>query len=124
MAAALAAALAFWYLYTRLYWTFAGIHATLPPCPFLLLTGHPCPFCGGTRSFASIWQGDLGRALHFHPLGPLYFAAGLAMAGLALWTLGSGRRLVLGLDQAGERAAYLVLGTLILGAWAVKLAGI
>lgn len=69
-----AATLAGWMGYTRLFTPLLRAHATLPECPFLLLTGHPCPFCGGTRSFAYVWQGDWLRAVRMYPLGPLLFA--------------------------------------------------
>jgi hypothetical protein len=76
--AGLFAGLLVWMVYTRYFLTAQALHATLPPCPFLLVTGHPCPFCGGTRSFASMWQGDLGRAAALYPLGPALFCAALA----------------------------------------------
>jgi hypothetical protein len=63
-----------WLLYTRVFWGLQSAHATLPPCPFLYLTGHPCPFCGGTRSFAYMWRGDMTDAFRYYPLGPVLFA--------------------------------------------------
>ena len=47
-----------WLLYTRVFWMLHSAGATFPTCPFLLLTGQPCPLCGGTRSFAQMWQAD------------------------------------------------------------------
>jgi hypothetical protein len=64
-----------WMLYTKLYGVLHGAHATLPVCPFLQITGHPCPFCGGTRSFAYVWNGDLIHAVRLYPLGPAMFVA-------------------------------------------------
>ena len=119
-AAGVLAALLAWYAYTRFYWSVAGLHGALPPCPFLLLTGVPCPFCGVTRSFASIWQGDLGRALHFHPLGPLYFGAGLVAVAVAGWAVLSGRLLRVHLSQRVERAGYLAAAALVMGGWLLK----
>jgi len=73
-----------WLGYTRVYWALSVGHMTLPPCPFYYLTGHPCPFCGGTRSFAYMWEGDVANAVRLYPLGPLLFAGSLvAVAGLA-----------------------------------------
>jgi Protein of unknown function (DUF2752) len=82
---ALLGGLVLWLGYTRIYWTIQATHLTLPPCPFYYLTGHPCPFCGGTRSFAYMWQGDVSDAVRLYPLGPALFAGTLAgVAGLAV----------------------------------------
>jgi hypothetical protein len=66
--------LALWLVYTRVFWGIHASHFVLPPCPFYYLTGHPCPFCGGTRSFAYMWQGDISDAVRLYPLGPALFA--------------------------------------------------
>jgi hypothetical protein len=74
-----------WLAYTRVFWTLHITHMTLPPCPFYYLTGHPCPFCGGTRSFAYMWQGDFADAVRLYPLGPALFAGSVVgVAGLAM----------------------------------------
>jgi len=70
-----------WLAYTRVFWVLQAAHLTMPTCPFYLLTGHPCPFCGGTRSFAYMWQGDLADAVRLYPLGPVLFAGTLTGAG-------------------------------------------
>jgi hypothetical protein len=44
-------------------------------CPFLMVTGYPCPFCGGTHAGV-----DLGRG---HPLAALR-ASPLAVSGAAV----------------------------------------
>jgi hypothetical protein len=78
------AGLLVWLVYTRFYFLLHTSHVALPPCPFYYLTGHPCPFCGGTRSFAYMWQGDLANAVRLYPLGPLFFMGALTgAAGLA-----------------------------------------
>ena len=51
-----------WLFYTRVYWILQAAHLGMPPCPFYYMTGHPCPFCGGTRSFAYMWRGDIAEA--------------------------------------------------------------
>ncbi len=82
---ALLGGLLLWLGYTRIYWTIQAAHMTLPPCPFYYLTGHPCPFCGGTRSFAYMWQGDISDAVRLYPIGPALFAGTLAgVGGLAV----------------------------------------
>lgn len=70
----IAAALLLWLGYTRIYWVLQAAHVSAPPCPFYYLTGHPCPFCGGTRSFAYMWQGDVSDSVRLYPLGPALFA--------------------------------------------------
>src|SRR5207249_10597207 len=64
------AVLAGWLLYTRIYWALQAAHLSAPPCPFLYLTGHPCPFRGGTRAFAHTWHGDPPDSARLHPLRP------------------------------------------------------
>src|SRR2546428_7676981 len=60
---AIAGALILWLVYTRIFWVLEAAHLSAPPCPFYYLTGHPCPFCGGTRSFAYMWRGDISYAV-------------------------------------------------------------
>lgn len=73
--------LVLWLVYTRVYWALHTTHFILPPCPFYYLTGHPCPFCGGTRSFAYMWQGDLADSVRLYPLGPALFVGTILSAG-------------------------------------------
>ena len=40
-------------------------------CPFRIITGIPCPGCGMTRAFTSLFHFDLTRAFLYHPLFPL-----------------------------------------------------
>ena len=76
--------LALWLVYTRVYWALHASHFVFPPCPFYYMTGHPCPFCGGTRSFAYMWQGDISNAVRLYPLGPALFTGTvLGVGGLA-----------------------------------------
>src|SRR2546423_12872287 len=60
-----------WLVYTRLYWVLHAAHLSAPPCPFYYLTGHPGPFCGGTRALAYTWSGDIPDAVRLYPLGPV-----------------------------------------------------
>jgi hypothetical protein len=110
-----------WMVYTRVFWMAHAVHATLPPCPFLTVTGHPCPFCGGTRSFAYTWQGDLPRALALYPLGPLLFVATLlAIVALAAALLAN-RDLVVRVPDRLARALFgAALGVLAVS-WFFKL---
>jgi hypothetical protein len=110
-----------WLAYTRIYWTISMSHLTLPPCPFYYLTGHPCPFCGGTRSFAYMWQGDIADAVRLYPLGPLLFAGSLAaVAGLATGIV-SGRTWTPKLTQLHWRLLIVGVVTSVALSWALKL---
>jgi hypothetical protein len=108
-------------VYTRFFWPAHAVHATLPSCPFLALTGHPCPFCGGTRSFAFMWQGDVGRAAALYPLGPLLFAGTLAAIPLVAVAVVADRDVAVRLPDRLRRALLGVgLGTLGVS-WVLKL---
>ena len=61
-----------------------------PPCPFQLLTGWNCPFCGGLRMTHDLLHGDLGAAV----VDNVFALVGLPL--LAIWVLWRIRR--------GERA--------------------
>ena len=44
------------------------LSSSIPVCPVANLTGHPCPGCGLTRATLACVHGQLGEAVHFHPL--------------------------------------------------------
>jgi hypothetical protein len=107
-------ALTVWMIYTRFFWALHQAHATLPPCPFLRLTGHPCPFCGGSRSFAEMWRGHVAHAAQLYPLGPALFVMTLvAIPALAII-------LVVGRDLRIPRPLVVVGGSVGVVALAVS----
>ena len=110
-----------WLGYTYLYPGLHLAHTTLPACPFLAITGHPCPFCGGTRSFSATWRGDIGASLHYYPLGPLLFLACIGVAAYALFALAGRRSLRLQLTHRVERWLTVAGVSLISASWALKL---
>jgi hypothetical protein len=59
-------------------------------CPFNALTGLPCPGCGLTRAFVCIAHGHLLEAVHWHPLAPVVFMAGIValVDNAARWSTG------------------------------------
>ena len=61
-----------------------------PPCPFRLLTGWNCPFCGGLRMTHDLLHGDVGAAV----VDNVFALVGLPL--LAIWVVWRIRR--------GERA--------------------
>lgn len=44
-------------------------------CPIKFVTGISCPFCGMTRAWTQVLEGNLAMAFYYHPLfvlGPLF----------------------------------------------------
>ena len=114
------AALGLWLVYTRLYWALHAAHLSMPPCPFYYLTGHPCPFCGGTRSFAYMWEGDIADAVRLYPLGPALFAGTvLGMGGLGAGLV-TGRTWSPRLTSRQWRLLTIFATSLVLISWALK----
>jgi hypothetical protein len=117
----LLAGLVLWLVYTRFFWPLHAMHTTLPACPFLTITGHPCPFCGGTRSFAYLWDGDLTRAVLLYPLGPLLFVGTFVAIPVLAAALLTDRDLTVRLpDHLRRPLAGAGIGVLAVS-WALKL---
>ena len=53
------------YLYLKNYYSLPGIS-----CPFMQITGLPCPTCFLTRSTCLALQGDLENSFRMHIFGP------------------------------------------------------
>lgn len=83
-------------------------------CPFLQLTGKPCPGCGGLRAVNDLTRGDVVGAISSNAL-----AVGLVVAvGLAwlLWTVRSLRGQRAPMISLGLRTGVLVIAvTLVFG---------
>lgn len=110
-----------WLAYTFLYPSLRTFRTVLPTCPFLLVTGHPCPFCGGTRSFSAMWRGDLLHALRLYPLGPLLFVLTFPVAAYGLWALVTRRSLAVGIPHRVQKL-FTVLGVAAIAcSWSLKL---
>jgi len=110
-----------WLTYTYFYPSLHLAHAALPACPFLTLTGHPCPLCGGTRSFSAIWRGDIGASLHLYPVGPLLFVTCVGVAAYAVVALVTRRSLAVRLSRRVERWITVAGLAMISSSWALKL---
>ncbi len=117
---ALLAGLLLWLLYTRVFWVLRVVHVTAPPCPFYYLTGHPCPFCGGTRSFAYMWQGDLADSVRLYPLGPALFAGTVAAVGGLSFSAVTGRTWTARLNRDHWRLLGVAVGIPVAISWALK----
>lgn len=120
--AAVLAGLLLWMLYTRVYWSLHAIHVGLPQCPFLTITGHPCPLCGGTRSFAYMWNGRVANAALLYPLGPLLFAGTLIAIPVLAAALLADRDLSVRLPDGLRRALLGVAAGVLAVSWLLKLA--
>jgi hypothetical protein len=117
---AIALALVVWLVYTRLYFVLQAMHVAAPVCPFYYLTGHPCPFCGGTRSFAYMWRGDMADAVRLYPLGPALFVGTILGAGGLLGGAAAGRTWV---PRLSPRQWYLLgifVSVSLLLSWMLK----
>lgn len=110
-----------WLAYTALFPTFTAVHRTLPLCPFLALTGLPCPLCGGTRSFAAMWSGDVGRAARLHPLVPLLFPLTLAVCAYAIWAVFSARSIRITVAAPIQRWVTVAGIGALAASWSAKL---
>ena len=109
-----------WLVYTRLYWVLHAAHLSAPPCPFYYVTGHPCPFCGGTRAFAYMWQGDISDAVRLYPLGPALFAGTIGTVGGLAAGIMSGRTWTPRLSPMQWKLIGVFAISLVLVSWAVK----
>lgn len=89
-------------------------------CPFLILTGVNCPFCGGSRMCGALLRLDFGRALRFNAFAllvliPIGTAMLIAVArrdlglGTGIWPRG----------RAGRWALY-GLGVATLAWWVLR----
>ncbi len=117
---ALAGALVAWLLYTRIFWVLQAAHLSAPPCPFYYLTGHPCPFCGGTRSFAYMWRGDFSDAVRLYPLGPLLFAGTFVSVGALVAGAITGRTWIPRLTGRQWRLVVVGAVSALVFSWALK----
>ena len=109
-----------WLAYTRIYWILQAAHLGAPPCPFYYLTGHPCPFCGGTRAFAYMWQGDISDAVRLYPLGPALFAGTIVTVGGLAAGIVTGRTWTPRLSPMQWKLIGVFAISLVLVSWAVK----
>ncbi len=92
-----------WLAYTRLYFFLHPRHLTFDGGLFMWYFNKPDPFCGGTRTFAWMWRGDVGRAVAVYPLGPLLFVATVALVVYGLYVLVTRRAVQLNLSPAMVR---------------------
>jgi hypothetical protein len=103
--------------------TGVGTHRQLglPPCGFLTVTGHPCPSCGLTTSFAYLVRGQILNSLKAQPFGTIFYAAMILVAivsGFSIWNRIPVSRIIS--SDYFERSQYALLIFFFLG-WAYKI---
>lgn len=76
----------------RLIWDGGRLAQKESLCPFLRLSGLPCPGCGLTKSIAVLYDGRLAESLNYNPLGVVIAACCAAVAACALFDVATGRR--------------------------------
>jgi hypothetical protein len=85
-------------------------------CPFMLLTGLPCPGCGITKSIIYLYKGDIMGSLGYHIFGPLVVLFCILSVGVLTMEIITGREYLNKL-YFNRRVAYL-LGA-VLASWHV-----
>ena len=100
-----------------------GTHTQLglPPCHFAWVTGHLCPTCGMTTSFAWFARGRLDRSWQANPAGALLAPACLALVPWLLAGAAVGRPL--GFRSLETPLIGLVVATVALSllSWTIRL---
>ncbi len=86
------------------------------PCPFLQVTGIPCPGCGFSRAIVALLSGDWSTALTFHAFAPLLLLA-LALLAAAVLLPDRPRRWLIGWIERVENrtglTAVLLVGLIL-----------
>jgi len=61
------------FVLSKISWEEIESHLARVPyrCPLKALTGFQCALCGMTHSWLALLKGNIHRAFHFNPLGPL-----------------------------------------------------
>ena len=100
-----------------------GTHTQLglAPCAFALVTGHPCPTCGMTTSFAWFARGRFDRSWRANPAGSLLAPTCVA---LVPWLLaGAARGRPPGFRSLDRPLIGLVVATVALSlvSWTLRL---
>jgi hypothetical protein len=99
-----------------------GTHTAfgLPPCGMLVATGHPCPTCGATTSFALAAHGRFYEALVNQPFGLVVFLAALSGLGFSVFTCVTSRTWVAIISPHRVVGAVILLVIIALVSWAYK----
>lgn len=100
-----------------------GTHTQLglAPCTFALVTGHPCPSCGMTTSFAWFARGRFDRSWRANPAGSVL--APVCVVLIPWLMIGAARGRPLGFRTLEQPLIGLVVGTVALSllSWTFRL---
>ena len=94
----------------------AGLHVILVSlrlpsweCPFLHLTGLPCPGCGLTRAIMLLLQGDVNASFRFHAFAPLFLLGIVMVSSAALMPKSFLQPLVLKAERLERQTGFTVI---------------
>lgn len=83
-------------------------------CPFVLISGFPCPGCGTTRAVLYLLKGQLARSWSINPAGVLWVMWAFLFA---FERYGRGRNLKVPVRAAGGILLFMVLVYIIRMKW-------
>lgn len=91
------------------------VPGAVPACPFLAITGCPCPTCGGTRALAGLYEGNVAAAIRANPLLTILALAIAASGLLAIVLAVTGTRFpAWSTGRRGRRLAWLAILLILL----------
>lgn len=90
-------------------------------CPFRLVTGLPCPFCGSTRAVGAVLQGDLVGSLALNPIGPLTMVLVVVALVAPRWTRTRWQQLKASWSGMPRRGQWLWGTAAIAALWALTI---
>lgn len=94
----------------------------LPPCAFEQYVGLPCSTCGMTTAVSLATHGRLGAAFATQPAGALLALSAAMLTWLSGYALWRDLDLLAMLRPIWRPATILVVGAIVLAAWAWRIA--
>jgi len=86
-------------------------------CPFRLVTGHPCPFCGSTRALGAMCAGDVQQAWSLNPLAVLVWLLAVTFWLRPSWAQTMSVKVMHLQLRVGALPSYTFIGILFLAVW-------
>ena len=110
-----------WYAYTLAFFFLQPRGLTFSGSVLSFVLRIPSPSSGITRTFAWMWRGNLGQAIHVYPLGPPLFVLALLLSLYVVLIVLTGRALRVTLPPGWGRAILIVAAVLLAANWAAKI---